>query len=134
PGRGVTNQIFVAAGHAVVVLPSVGLDDETVADEEVGRVQAASPTRTAAPVSSMSASCSSTRARARRPIMSVTVATRTDAPANRYGTVGPNACHRAAAMGGAAAPPRNRTAEYDDEATERGRSVDSMMDSVSTVF
>ena len=37
-------------------------------------------------------------------------------------------------MGGAAAPPRKRTAEYDEDATERGRSVASITDSVRIVF
>ncbi len=68
-----------------------------------------------------SAGRSSIRARRRRQIAITAVATSTDAPPKKYGTaVLSNACQRSAATGGAAAPPRNRTAEYAEEATARG--------------
>ena len=130
-----TQELFARQGTKALVLITCGgaFDSSTghyadnvvvvaVAASVDGRsAQAASPTNTAAASSAASASRSSRPARARRPNAMTATATMTDAAANRYGTVGPYRCHSSAAIGGAAAPPRKRTAEYDDDATERGQ-------------
>ena len=60
--------------------------------------------------SAASASCSSMRFSAGRPRRITRAETTTDVAANQNGTEALNACQSAAAIGGAAAPPRKRTA------------------------
>src|SRR5699024_8823554 len=75
-----------------------------------------------------------TAVRWRRPSTSISIDSTSVPAASRYGAPAVVAAARGPATAGATAPPRNRTPEYAELATPRGRSVASMTVSVSAVF